>query len=276
MKVMLDNGILSHSQFAEGNLITTEIFWNGSNHSVQLAGFVRKKIHPDTAYQNEIDALFTIGRMIRERRVRAFSYIELSFEKIKRQMGESAFDALADCPIERCKVPLERSRFFQTIDFEGYVAKGGKKDRKAGMDTSMSQISFVELLLSLEEGHVQQLISHNDIFGMSSFEVESLQNLSWFRTMCRVSQSPENYPDMLHLWAAQRNHMDVFLTLEKRLPNIAAHLPTSTACVASFPTVVLRPLALLDRLGVTELDPVPIEPQRFYPIVGHSFPINIE
>src|SRR5438067_2324638 len=116
MKVMLDNGILSHSRFAEGSLITTEVAGNGGNHSVQLAGFVRKRVHPDTAYQDQIDALFTIGRLIRERRIRAFSYIELSFERMKSQIGESAFDALADCPIERCNAPLERSRFFQTID----------------------------------------------------------------------------------------------------------------------------------------------------------------
>jgi len=271
---MLDNSIEGHSQFAECRTVSTQIEWNGTIHSNQISGFVRRKMHCDSAYQAEIDALFTIGRLIRERRIYAFTYTELMFEGWRRVIGERAFDALADCPVEHCDTPLERSRFFQTSRFSDYVTKGGKNDRKSGKDTSMSQICFVEWLLSLTDEHVLHLTSLRDRLKIPEFEIESLQNIQWFRAMCRIAQSPENYPDVLHLWAAQRNRMDIFLTLEKRLPNIAAHFPTDESCAPSYPTRVLRPRELLKLLGISTCDPVPIEPGRFYPIFGHSFPID--
>jgi hypothetical protein len=265
MKVMLDNSIEGHSQFAERRTANT-----GSS---QTAGFVRKKMHIDSAYQAEIDALFTIGRLIRERRIDAFTYVELMFESWRRVIGERAFDALADCPVEQCDTPLERSRFFQG-NYSDYVTKGGKKDRKSGKDTSMSQVRFVEWLLTLTDEHVLQLTSFRERLKISEFEIESLQNLQWFRAMCRIAQSSENYPDVLHLWAAQRNGMDVFLTLESRLPNIAAHFPTDQSCAPSYPTQVLRPRELLKLLRISACDPIPIEPGHFYPIFGPSFPIG--
>src|SRR4051812_8258511 len=102
MRVMLDNGIGGHRQFAEVWTVATKNEWNGTNHSRLIAGFRRKRNHPDPAYQAEVDALFTIGRLIRERRIRAFTYIELMCERWSRAIGERAFDALADCPVERC------------------------------------------------------------------------------------------------------------------------------------------------------------------------------
>jgi hypothetical protein len=273
---MLDNSIDGHSQFAEGAAVGSQIEWGGSVHSSQIAGFVRKKVHPDSDYQAQVDALFTIGRLIREGHIQAFTYSELMFEGWSRVIGERAFDALADCPVKHCDSPIERSRFFQTSQFSDYIAKGGKKDRKVGKDTSMSRIRFVEWLLDLTDEHVTRLISLRKVLKLSDFEIESFQNLQWFRVMCRTGQSPENYPDMLHLWAAQRNRMDVFLTLERRLPNIASHFPIDEACSPSFPTQVLRPLELLSLFRISTCDPVPIEPNRFYPIFGESFPIDDE
>lgn len=268
---MLDNGVLGHSQFAEARVMTTKVV---GRHSVYLTGFVRKKEHQDTAYQSNIDALFTVGRLIREGQIHAYSYGELRFESWRRPIGETAFDALAECLIGDCDAPLERSRFFQTDLSLDYVSKGGKKDRKADRDTSMSQIRFVEWILGLTTANVEVLISLRNKLRMSSFEVESLQNLPWFRTMCQVAQSPENYPDMLHVWAAQRNRMDVFLTLEKRLPNIAASFPAKVSCGATSPTQVLQPVEFLRRLGISEIDPVPIQAQWFYPFVGKPFPLD--
>ncbi len=81
----------------------TQIEWNGTIHSSQIAGFIRKEMHPDSAYQGEMDALFIIGRLIRERRIHAFTYNELRFEGWSRVIGERGFfNALADCAVEHC------------------------------------------------------------------------------------------------------------------------------------------------------------------------------
>jgi hypothetical protein len=202
MRVMLDNSIEGHSQFAESMRMTTQIEWGGAIHATHIAGFVRKKIHPDSTYQAEIDALFTIGRLIRNDHLQAFTYNELLFEGWNRVMGVVAYDALAGCEVKHCVAPLERSRFFQTSQIFEYVSKGGKKDRKAGKNTSMSQTQFVEWLLGLTNEIILKLISLKVTLNITDFEIESLGNVDWFRAMCKTAQSPENYPDMLHLWAA--------------------------------------------------------------------------
>jgi hypothetical protein len=61
--------------------------------------------------------------------------------------------------------------------------------------------------------------------------------------------------------------MDVFLTLESRLPQIFNHIEHARVVEIEHPTRVLRPLEFLRLLGVTQPDLVPIEPGRFYPMV---------
>jgi hypothetical protein len=59
--------------------------------------------------------------------------------------------------------------------------------------------------------------------------------------------------------------MDVFLTLEKKLPKIGNQIEKSKQIGVEYPTKVRRPIEFLHSIGITDLDPVPIEPGRFYP-----------
>ncbi len=70
--------------------------------------------------------------------------------------------------------------------------------------------------------------------------------------------------------------MDVFLTLEKRLPNTVASFPKQPKVGPTFPTQVIRPQELLKRLGISEPDPVPIKTGWFYPLVGGPFQLDGE
>jgi hypothetical protein len=100
--------------------------------------------------------------------------------------------------------------------------------------------------------------------GLSPFEVESLGNLYWFQLVCKRSSSSENYPDVFHLWTAERHSMHALLTLEKKLPSLVARVRSEKRSEIEISTEVLRPLDLLQRLGVSEPDPVPIESDHFY------------
>jgi hypothetical protein len=59
--------------------------------------------------------------------------------------------------------------------------------------------------------------------------------------------------------------MDVFLTLEKKLPAIGNQIEKSKGISVEYPTKVCRPIEFLHSIGITDLDLVPIEPGRFYP-----------
>jgi len=126
----------------------------------------------------------------------------------------------------------------------------------------------MEWLCSLTSESVSRLIASSTTLRLTEFEIVSFERLSFFKRMCQISQTTENYPDMFHIWTAQRNRMDVFLTLESKLPNIAKQIEDSKIDALDYPTKVLRPLEFLDGMGVKSLDPVPIQPDRFYPWSG--------
>lgn len=119
----------------------------------------------------------------------------------------------------------------------------------------------------MDERLTGQLLDLKTVLGLTDFEVDSLRNLKYFQMLCTVGQSREHYPDMFHLWTAQRNCIDVFLTLERKLPEMANRAERSMKIGPQFSTKVLRPIAFLRLLGITRPDPVPLEPDRFYPFI---------
>lgn len=265
MKILLDNGILIHSEFAEDAVIPTIVHWGGTTETRSVHGLMRKKPDEDTENQSQKNALFTVCRLIREGRIQAYDYIEIRFEGMRSSAPIQQFNALQNCQIHRCPTPVERSRFRQTIDFMEAISKGGKKDRKAGAGLGMAnQIPFFEWLCNLRKEDVNSIIKHAAAIGLLPFEVESLENIGWFQFVCRRSGSPENYPDVFHLWTAERNGLDAVLTLEKRLPNLISRINNERIKKIKIQTEVLRPLELLRKLGINQLDPVPMAPDRFY------------
>jgi hypothetical protein len=94
--------------------------------------------------------------------------------------------------------------------------------------------------------------------------------LDWFRFICSRFGSAENYLDAFHLWTAERNNVDVFLTLEKKLPKIVDQIARSENHRHQIRTSVLRPIAFLQSMGISERDDVPIEAGRFYDFMGGS------
>jgi hypothetical protein len=266
MRVMLDNSIPGHSQLCDWAMGPQGPLFGVQNQHCEVLGMVRKKPHDDAAFQSQIDSLFTVGRLIREKRIEAFTYSELRCEQMEQFSGDSMLDALAECNIQTCPPAIDRSRFLQG-DYFAFARKGGKADRKRGLSTGLSQIAFLQMLCGLEDGFLSQWIPAKDILGLTEFEIESLQNLRCFQQFCKISNSVENYPDMFHLWTAQRNRMQVFLTLDNRLANIAKAIHKSQGVAIEFPTQVLRPSELLRLLGVEAPDPVPIKRGQFYTLL---------
>lgn len=265
MRVMLDNSIPGHSQLCDWDMGPQGPLF-GAQSDCEVLGMVRKIPHNDATFQAQIDSLFTVGRLIREKRIEAFTYSELQCESMQQFIGDPMLDALAECEIKTCIPAIERSRFLRGNYFT-FARKGGKEDRKRGLKTGLSQIAFMQMLCALKDGFLPQWLPLKDLLGLTDFEIESLKNLNCFQQFCKISNSIENYPDMFHLWTAQRNCMEVFLTLDNKLANIGTTIRKSRGIPIEFPTQVLRPLELLSLLGVTEPDPIPIKHDRFYTLL---------
>jgi hypothetical protein len=137
------------------------------------------------------------------------------------------------------------------------MAKGGKKDRRAGIAGGETQIAFLEWLCSLDQACVNTLIEHAAPIGLGPFETESLGKLGWFQLLSERSSSAENYPDVFHLWTAERHGFDALLTLDKKLPRLVARVQAEKANPIEIKAAVLRPLELLSAFGISKADTVP-------------------
>jgi hypothetical protein len=265
LKVLLDAGIITHAEFAV-SAIKQHVHRCGDRElTIPIHGFVRKPPHQNAHYQAQIDALFTIGRLIRQGCIEAYKYSEIQYEVGRGYMHGPACDALKGCTIESCPPAVERC-CFRGGPLVDVVSKGGKKDRKAGVRPSdANQIASFEWLCSLKEEHVKSFLPHlSKLPDITDFDLESLRNIDWFQLLCQRSGSRENYPDVFHLWTAERNDLDAFLTLESRLPNLVSRVKNEKVRRIDIRTEVLRPLELLQKLGIDKPDPVPMEPNRFY------------
>jgi len=264
MQVLLDSGIYIHSRFAEPAIRQTSIRWGNRTQTIGIHGFIRKRPPDDAVYRCQIEALFTIGRLIREGSIKAYQYNEIVFERMRDRIGMPVCDALRGCDIHFCETPIIRSRFRQTRNFMDAIAKGGRKDRKAGrIQGAASQVACFEWLCSLRKTQIGTLLSYADKLGLTDFEIESFKHIDWFQFLCRRA-GLENSPDIFHLWTAERNGLDGFLTLDKRLANLVRQVRKEKAKTIEIKTMVFEPLDLLIKLGIRTPDPVPIESDRFY------------
>lgn len=265
MKILLDNSILSGAELAESVIKEEIVQWGDIQQKVDILGF-RKKVHQDPDKQKEIDAICTVGRLIKEGRATVYSYNELDFEAFRRSVTVKEYNPLAGCELKRCTSPIERSKFRKTINFFEYMAKGGKNDKKHNSKnvSNFNQIPFITWLIGLQEQSINKLIEQKEILGLSDFEVASLNSIEWFKYICSRFDTPENYPDAFHLWAAERNNIDVFLTLEKKLPNTVKSIKNSKKTKFSIKTKVCKPIEFLNSIGIVELDEPPIAEGEFY------------
>lgn len=77
MRVLLDNGIISHSECANNAIKQTSVRWGDTDQVLPIHGSVRKTQDREVEYQRQKEALFTVGRLIREGRIEAYQYSEI-------------------------------------------------------------------------------------------------------------------------------------------------------------------------------------------------------
>jgi hypothetical protein len=182
--VPLDTGALIHSEFAEPTVKEISVPWGSGVAAVVLHGLKRKKPDNREDYQQQKDAMFTIGRMIRERKISAFTSIEIEFEHLRGRSSIQEFNALENCKLDNCDPALNRSRFQKTSEFIKFTAKGGKKDRRLGMSVGAgTQLAFMEWLFDLDMAGVTALIEHASLYRLESFRGPELGE-PWLVSSC--------------------------------------------------------------------------------------------
>lgn len=127
-----------------------------------------------------------------------------------------------------------------------------------------NQIAVFKILSALGKEDIRIFIEHAKARNLSEFEIESLRTIDRFHFFCQKSGKPEDYVDIFHLWTAERNDLDVFLTLDGAFQDFISPILNEEKKKIDIKTQVMKPLDLLLELGIDEPDPVPMEADRFY------------
>jgi hypothetical protein len=272
MKLLLDTGIYIHSQLLEDVVRPKTFEWGGMTHTVVESGYRRRPASGKLERDRHIDALYTIGRLIRERKIIPYTYTEIRSELVRGTALNPRLNRFSGIRIEKCFAPIERSKFDVTLDHREYLSKGGEKDRKAGkVSNGFTQIDFFERLNALSANDIQ-IIKDSYSQGMvpfcelTQFELESLDNLSWFQYLCNTSGNKEDYPDVFHIWTAERNNLDGILALDDPLCDLIKRVKAEKGPSISISIDAFKPLELLEKMGITELDPIPVDRRDFYSV----------
>src|SRR5450432_4399030 len=85
LRVLMDAGVVIHSEFAEPAVKETSespVRWSDGS-AIRISGLKRKQPYEDEDYRKQKEALFTIGRMIREQNIEAYTYSEINVENLR-------------------------------------------------------------------------------------------------------------------------------------------------------------------------------------------------
>lgn len=242
---LIDRSVLGHMVTVEPIVREESIQWGNHAASVPVSGMRRKPRQLcDPWLRDQVATLPTIARLAREGMLKLYTYAELGFEAFHASVGLRGVkgDLLGDLEIKHLPSAVERSKFQQSDIFAH--AQRERFDE------------FYEFLLKLPDGLLES--TPNLWARFSDFEQSNLRSLARFR---EISQNlpAKHYADAYHLWTAEVNNLGYFLTMDKKFINF---MTQTVRC--KLPCVPITPRDLVAGMGITELDPLPIDDSEFH------------
>jgi hypothetical protein len=172
------------------------------NSIVKMTTRSTPKIPNNERFKREqSDAMISVGNLAREGRVHLYVYTEIELEALKGTGFPSRriADSLYGVKIDRVRAAIERSRF-QQMPIDEFLEEN-------------TRIDFFRWLLSLDEKALMRSPKSMDQF--SAWERRNLESLGRFREICK-HLAPKHFNDAFHLWTAEVNTLDYFLTVDGR------------------------------------------------------------
>ncbi len=243
---LIDNSILSHGKFCSPISIALPNWGN------RLALIQAKPALPSNQswLRTQIEALPTIARLAREKRLALHSYFELEMEEWRGGNFPALIlgDAFSNVEIARVPPPLDRSLFFQT-NMQAFV----------GAD---AQIQFCQFLLN---DSPKILKSPKILARLTASQISNLKEVKRYRDICH-SLSPKQYVDALHLWTGELNDIETFLTTDATLVrSLSSNKKLSLRCKP------IHPEDLLVEMGIANREPLPFEYGKRYYLNGRPY-----
>lgn len=247
LRVLVDRNLESHALTAEGAIQSQTLNWGPYTITGDVHGYRAKKLPTSKWLRQQIESLPTLARLVAENKLAFCTSSEIRFEAFNAAPGcqGSAGDLFRSIDYEHVPSAVERSYFWKTIDTGVYASGEG-------------QVNWYKRFLLKVDEH-QLLEQLRDYDALPEFDKENLSNLSRLRDICKYLDTEDHIRDAFHLWTAEVNGLDYFLTADKRFIN---KMTLSTPL--DLPTPPISPASLVDICGIKELDPMPIASGRFY------------
>jgi hypothetical protein len=242
IKVLVDHSVRRDSQVGQWTTQRRSVNWGGQIVTNDVAVLGRRPM-PDSSQVDRIaniEALPTIRRLALQGAIRLVTSDELKFEGWTGHNPGIATkgDLLFGVTFEASDSPVERTFFRQTADLDKFLDRDYFRDYCAFLNrlTPPQVDRCIEVLPDLPESSIR-----------------GLRDVATFQKLCRHSEA-EHFPDLFHWWTAEHAGCTYFLTMERRLRNVAKN-----ECRNVLQCKVVWPEEMLDQLGIAERDPMPIE-----------------
>ena len=176
--------------------------------------------------QKEIDCLAGVADLCREGKIIPYSTIELEAEYLRaaKLPCQKYEDLLGDIKFEMAQCPFIRSKW--GLSMEQHL------DRE-------QVIKFCKcFFLSPSMERIERFIAgmrENPANTLSPFEEKCLRRVNIFKKICH-GMDEKHYPDALHLWTAEENGLNAFLTTDKKFRNIMDRQNVQLKCATLFPS----------------------------------------
>ncbi|MBM9615267.1 hypothetical protein JWJ90_13365 [Desulfobulbus rhabdoformis] len=250
-KVFVDNCIMSVSETMQAVSKQFPLNWGDSVQWVDVVGYMRKPLPnlKDEWKRNEIKFLPTIGRIAREGKISLFTYFELQSEGWKRSgsfAANSIGNIFSGVSIKSVEAAVDRSYFFQ-MELGKFIK-------------TQQVIEYCKWLMSPGIEKLADRLSGNPAYPL--WLLNNIKNVQRFRELCQ-GLAEKQYPDAFHLWSAEVNGSDLFLTIDGKF--IRAMTQSKRI---SLPCQPMSPSKLLNELKIEERDPFEFQEGQFYDISG--------
>lgn len=249
--VFIDNCVVSLSETMQSAFKEEKVIIDEKRFAVKIVGYERKPtpISNEQWKLNQINCLPTIGKIAREEKIKLFTYSELTHAAWKRPNsfpGNILGNIFADVKFEHVDAAVERSYFFQMEPSEYF--------------SNEQFIKFCKWILHPNIEDLAERLENNDLY--PAFLIQNLKNVQRFRNLCR-GLSERQYIDAFHLWTAEVNKAQYFLTTDRKFIRVM----TQTKNI-DLPCELLSPSKLLYRLNISDLKPFKYSKNQFYTLFG--------
>ena len=232
VKALIDHSVRQDAIIAEHGFQIAEGELLGRKYRY-LQPAIRTKPPRTDWKQAEIEVLPKVAELIQQGRIQAFTTQELHAEgfRVEKYPSPRYRNIFEACAFNVLPAPLERSKW------------GLDDDQLCSKEEVIAYCECFFLTASPER--TERFIAgmrKNPRFTLSGFEEKCLRRSHVFKAISKGIDRT-HYPDALHLWTAEENGLEVFLTHDRKFLNVIARQEVDLRCRVMLPSELLAVFA---------------------------------